>query len=377
MTRHPDASRLDAIDGLRGIAIALVVAYHCTLVYGVRFGAFDALARTGFLGVELFFALSGFCMLYPYARARFAGTAPPSWSTYASRRAMKIVPSYLLALGVFTVLAAPRYDDRGALVAALLAHVAFVHPFFPQHFQAISAPLWTIGIEVQFYVLFPLVCGLFVRRPLTGFSLLVVVAGGYRLLLDALRLDTTFFPTSQVLAFLDVFAAGMLAAYVVAWYRSGAARVPERAMTLTALVTAALALAGLTLLAQSSVLTNDADFFTWHARWRLSLAALLFVLVTTSSLAFPSWRRVLANPVLVFLALISYNLYLWHLEVLVHANDLHVALPLGVAAAIAVAAAVTYGVERPFLRAKRPSVALRRVLAWRMNRPEPQSLTIP
>jgi peptidoglycan/LPS O-acetylase OafA/YrhL len=101
-------------------------------------------------------------------------------------------------------------------------------------------------------------------------------------------------------------------------------------------------------------MNGGADFFTWQSRSRLGLSVLLFAIVTTTTLALPQWRRILANRAFTFLALISYNLYLWHLEVIVQSQRVGLALPLAVLGSLAIASAITYLVERPLL-ALRPS----------------------
>ena len=57
-------------------------------------------SETGFIGVPLFFFLSGFVISFPFVRALVGGTAPPSWSHFACRRFIKIVPSYVLSIAV-------------------------------------------------------------------------------------------------------------------------------------------------------------------------------------------------------------------------------------------------------------------------------------
>jgi len=93
--------------------------------------------------------------------------------------------------------------------------------------------------------------------------------------------------------------------------------------------------------------------------WRLAIAALLFALVAATTLSLPLIRRVIANPVTGFLAIISYNLYLWHLEILSLAQQVSLPLPVALACALAVAALVTYAVERPLLGGRRHSVPAR------------------
>jgi peptidoglycan/LPS O-acetylase OafA/YrhL len=341
MDRH-----LDAIDGLRGIAIALVVAYHSWLVYGSSLGL---LSQAGFLGVELFFGLSGFCMFYPFARAKFLETAPPTWTQYAYRRAVKIVPSYLLAVTVFALCYARR-DGSEHTAIGYAAHVLFVHPLLPHQFQSISGPLWTIGVEVQFYLIFPLLAGLFVRKPLFGALVVAAVATAYRAIVLAINPDPGFFLSNQVIAFLDLFGAGMCAAYFVAWAHSRPAR-PALAPigTVAAIGGLIVCCAGIVAFARSDATTDTSAFFVWQLHWRLAIALVLFVVVGATTLALPALRRVIANPLTGFLAIVSYNLYLWHLEVLAFGQREQIALPLALLAAVAVAAAVTYVVERPLL----------------------------
>lgn len=345
MERH-----LDAIDGLRGIAIALVVAYHAWLVYGFDAGV---VSQGGFLGVELFFALSGFCMFYPFARSRFAGNAPMSWGSYAYRRAIKILPSYLLALTVFAIAYAHR--DGGEQTAyAYAAHLLFVHPLLPKDFQAISGPLWTIGIEVQFYFIFPALCGLFLKRPLYGALLVAGISCAYRGFVVLTHAAPGFYISNQVFAFLDLFAAGMLAAYVVAWVQTRPRHAALPAIATGGAVAAiAGGIIGMIAFTHSSAMNDNGDFFLWQMHWRLAIAGLLFVIVTATTLSLPAIRRVIANPVTGFLAIISYNLYLWHLEILSLAQHISLSLPIALVCALAVAALVTYAVERPLLTARR------------------------
>src|SRR5437660_12597160 len=154
-------SRLDALDGLRGLAVAAVLLYHS------QFG----FARGGYLGVSLFFTLSGFlitCLLLtrPHDHARV-----PLRSFWA-RRARRLLPAAALALfGVLlygATIASP--DQLRSLRADVLASLGYVgnwHFYFSgQHYaQLFSEPspvlhFWSLAIEEQFYLVFPLVVAL-------------------------------------------------------------------------------------------------------------------------------------------------------------------------------------------------------------------------
>jgi peptidoglycan/LPS O-acetylase OafA/YrhL len=164
-----------------------------------------------------------------------------------------------------------------------------------------------------------------------------------------------------VIAFLDLFAAGMLAAYVVAWVRICGDQIAiGRTATATVLVTAAAACAGAFAFSRSPAMNDTAAFFAWQMQWRWAIALLLFAIVTSTALSLPGLRRLVANPACTFLAVISYNLYLWHLEVLSFAQREQVPFALALLATVAVGAVATYVVERPLLgvRLKRLDIVL-------------------
>src|ERR1700692_2117973 len=83
------------LDGLRGLAVLLVLWYHVWEISWLTPPAWLAfLPATGFIGVTLFFFLSGFVIAYPFVRSRFDESPQPSWRHFVWRRFIKIVPSY-------------------------------------------------------------------------------------------------------------------------------------------------------------------------------------------------------------------------------------------------------------------------------------------
>ncbi len=71
---------------------------------------------------------------------------------------MKILPSYLLALVVFSIVYHARFASPAEVAVQIVSHVTFMQTLTPLTFGAISGPLWSIGVEVQFYLLFPFIC---------------------------------------------------------------------------------------------------------------------------------------------------------------------------------------------------------------------------
>jgi peptidoglycan/LPS O-acetylase OafA/YrhL len=373
-----EAHRLEVIDGLRGIAILVVVFYHAWLVTGQRLEfqvggvtfSLQFLATTGFLGVDLFFFLSGFCLFYPYARRHFERREPQSLAEYARRRALKIVPSYVVALTIFTLPFHNHFDSLSAAAGNYFAHLFFIHPWFVQTFDSISGPFWTLGVEVQFYLVFPAIAYVMRSWPLRGYLAILVVAEAYRLVLIATHQDVAFYPVNQLPAFLDIFVGGMVAAYAVVWARMNIPNLARyrRALTLAAIATFVAAGVGLAALASSPALQSQDAFFQWQSRFRPAIALLLIVLAVSSVLAADRWRRTLANPLFVFLSAISYNLYLWHLEIFVWSRgvsaDQRIVLAISITTAILTATFFTYALEQPILNGTWRTDKQRAYLQW-------------
>ena len=181
-------SGTEAVDGLRGVAIALVVAYHTYLfswftpaltVFGVDLPVVIP-ARDGYLGVDLFFTISGFVLFFPHAmRALGSDGVVEGTVEFAKRRFIKIVPSYAIAL-VATLVVATEYLRAPALWTNVATHAAFVQNAFDDGFGRANSVFWSLAIEVQFYLVFPLVARAFRRYPLATAAELFAIAFVYR-----------------------------------------------------------------------------------------------------------------------------------------------------------------------------------------------------
>lgn len=310
--------RLGVLDGLRGIAIALVVWYHLWqitwLPADVHVGRatlnVNAIPEAGFVGVDLFFFISGFVLFSPYARSLFDGRSHPSVREFFARRIAKIVPSYYLSIVVAVALGWTHFATASDAAVQIASHLAFVHVWWNQTYGGINGVLWSLAVEAQFYALFPLVAWCALRRPWATFGALATLALAYRLVVvhhaDALH------EIQQLPGTLDLFAAGMCAAYA---YRSLATRAPNLAARRglwTALAFAGAVASGLALRSAYDARTLPDWPTFWYAEGRTALAISFFALALGSLFAAPAWQRVLSSPVLRFLSFVSYNLYLYH-----------------------------------------------------------------
>jgi peptidoglycan/LPS O-acetylase OafA/YrhL len=368
--------RLGVLDGLRGIAILLVIWYHLWLVSGyvALSGPLQAIVENGFLGVDLFFFVSGFCICYPYARARHERRSRPPLRQFIERRAWKILPSYVLALVAFAILYHARFAGFLDEAWQFAAHLAFVHVWFWPTFGSFSGPLWTLGVEVQFYVLFALLAPQIERRPLVVYAAFVAISIVYRIALTAFGVDNDFGWDNQLPAVLDVFGAGMFGAFAFVQLRGQGGPQPKLAMGCAILALGSIAY-GLNAATAAHAGGSD-SVLRWLNAWRVTFGPVLILFALGVAFGSPLLRKVVALPALAWLSLVSYNAYLWNLEIAVAIQNAGgpawVVFWLGGIFTLAVAAALTYGFERPLQRG-----AFNALLARRRSPPAPPPLGRP
>ena len=174
----PSATHIPALDGLRGIAVLLVMLLHFSMMTpnGPLDSAFSLTFDTGWLGVDLFFVLSGFLITGILFDAKGGAFF---FRNFYLRRSLRIFPLYYAFLcGVLLVLPwlAPgsmeRLDGQGWLWS-YLSNFLFVRVGWegmPEH----TIHLWSLAIEEQFYLLWPLVVFLFDRKNLIRVALIAI-----------------------------------------------------------------------------------------------------------------------------------------------------------------------------------------------------------
>jgi len=221
----PGRRLIPQIDGFRFVAITSVFFYHIahTLpVIGASVGPPNApirfLMNVGRYGVELFFVISGFVLALPFVRARLAGGKPVSLRAYYIRRVTRLEPPYIvLMLAHFVLEIATRMQTLKGLWPHLLVGLVYQHNWAYGGMNPVQGATWSLEVEVQFYVLTPLLAGIFLlkNRYLRRSSLIAlsVAMGVTRYLI----MDWRYF--ASVFGHLHEFFAGYLLAdiYVVDW----------------------------------------------------------------------------------------------------------------------------------------------------------------
>lgn len=311
----PSLPRHRALDGLRGLAVAGVLVYHLDLGY----------LTGGFLGVSLFFTISGFLItsLVLSERDHHGRVAV---RRFWARRFRRLLPAAWAGLGVATVYAlfAADADQLRRLPADVLAALAYVANWqfilagntYTAGYQAPSPVLhfWSLAIEEQFYVLFPLlVAGLIARQATRKVwfvvmgSLLVASMVATMVIYDPERTANVYFGTATRAA--ELLAGVLLAVALHGWWsrRSAAGTGDVAANPLVPSLAGAAALVGTGALWWVADTRQD-----WLYRGGLWVVAALSTALIWSVMRGGMANRLLAWRPLVGLGLISYGVYVYH-----------------------------------------------------------------
>jgi peptidoglycan/LPS O-acetylase OafA/YrhL len=318
--------RLVSIDALRGVAALGVVLYHTVQqtepvvtngIFKLPVQIIQFLSSLGYVGVFLFFVISGFCIHLRWAKARAAGDAEQiHFGTFWQRRIRRLYPPYLLALWLFlgmTVLTT-GIDVTHFFVYDLVMHFLMLHNLDQQTCYSINGVFWTLAIEEQLYLAYFLL--LFLRTRWGWGSTLIICCvariGWFVLARVAWLLAGYSIPVAEAAAsHWFTWALGAIA--VEAWF--GVVQLPKWCRSIwlgcLALTFAAATSLGLPLIQSASVL-HDIGWLLMHPAWGFGF----FVLINRALQAEQSWVLGRNTPrlvvILASIGVFSYSLYLTH-----------------------------------------------------------------
>lgn len=300
-TSHNQSYRPD-IDGLRAVAVLAVILFHLkkTLVPG------------GFVGVDIFFVISGFLISKNILLDLRSGHF--SIVDFYRRRIKRIVPPLLVVVAVTLILAQiillPEDAERAAKSAiwslASLANVYFWRYQDTSYFAAPSSEtpllhLWSLGVEEQFYLLWPIALLIFFRKRFFWpfFALVILAAAASFFLAEQLYAwDASF-----VYYMLPTRAGELLTGAIVALFTLSNRVIPKWLVQL-------LAVSGLALLGASLFLLSENVVFPGWLALPPTLGAACLIVSGQSGQQW-SARFLTIRPV-VWIGLVSYSAYLWH-----------------------------------------------------------------
>ncbi|MDR2307105.1 MAG: acyltransferase [Paucimonas sp.] len=334
------------IDGMRAIAVGAVVLFH----------AFPTLLPGGFTGVDIFFVISGYLISTILMKSAEQGTF--SIGEFYARRVNRIFPalfivmlcSYIFGwLALFT----NEFEQLGKHIAGGAGFVANLVLFNESgYFDTVAETkpflhLWSLGIEEQFYIVWPLVIWAAWRRK---FNLLAIAV---LLLLASFTANIMNVRASQAFTFYmpHTRAWELLIGSILAYLHC----FPSQRFKPSATLAHLMSLLGLGLIAYGLATISKNDLFPGWVALYPTLGAVLIIGAGPAALVN---RYLLSNRVFVWIGLISFPLYLWHWPLLTFARILENGLPSPEVRSALVAAAVvlswlTYQlVEKPIRKSR-------------------------
>jgi peptidoglycan/LPS O-acetylase OafA/YrhL len=328
------------IDGLRAIAVLAVIGFH----------AFPAWIRGGFVGVDVFFVISGYLisaiLLTGMERGSFR------FSQFYMRRIRRIVPALIVVLlacmmAGWLVLFSVEYKALGKHVAGSAAFVSnFVLWNEAGYFDKAAATkplllIWSLGIEEQFYIVWPLLLYLAWKRKAATLALLLLLLIS-SFTFNVLSSDPVVDFYSPLTRFWELMAGAVLAYLSLHWedLATLVRKLPRPAIQIIgsgvahdSMMRNVAAVIGLLLIVSALLMVDEAKKFPgW---WALLPVVGTYLMIASGPHAWIN-NKLLATRGLVAIGLISYPLYLWHWPLLSFMRIVNGTAPSAVAASLVI-----------------------------------------
>jgi peptidoglycan/LPS O-acetylase OafA/YrhL len=305
-------SFLPAVEGMRACAAVGVVVTHVAFqtghtggITGRLFGRFD-------LAVAVFFALSGFLLWRGHAAAARGLRSRPPTGHYLRSRIVRIMPGYLVAVVVILTL----LPDVKADLTVWLANLSLTQVYVPLTLTPGLTQMWSLSVEVAFYLALPLLALLARRLPvrarIPAIAAVAVASLGWALLPIPAPFGVN--PLNWPPAFFSWFAVGMLLAELTVTEEGWPHRLARRRVLMAIIVAVAFVVAASPLAGHGGLTPGTvSQFIVKIAMGAVVAAALVAPLVLDRP---DTSHRLLGSTTMVTLGRWSYGLFIWHLAAL-------------------------------------------------------------
>lgn len=334
-----DHARFPLLDGYRALAVCLVLTTHVGFFSGVILfpGVGSVVARMDF-GVTLFFLLSGFLLYRPWALAAMTGANPPNIRIYALRRTGRILPAYWLMACVVLVCLPFLLPIARADWSDWVKYLGLVHIYGRDLPLAGLGQIWSLATELAFYVALPVIAWIAgrlgrgdaprsSRRQLIVLTCCLGIAVGFNFLSIRPFADTLVLAGTWLPAHLDWFATGMAFAVVQSRltfpdpprWMAVVRRLAQDTPTCLVVAIALFALASTPIAGPEAYESSHTpqSLLTKNALYLVIAVALLLPGCLGGTQAQKSvCGRALTNRFVIYVGVVSYGIFLWHMAVM-------------------------------------------------------------
>lgn len=330
---------IDVLDGIRAIAIIVIVWFHfwqqtwitpyihfdnsITKYVGITESHLHYFIRYGAVFVDVLILLSAICNLYPYARSIMFQEKWPDMKQFYLKRMIRIFPSYYFCIIIMIIFAVVqnKYTDTGFMWKDIISHLTFTSVLSSDTYLGtmLNGALWTVQVEVLYYILIPFLAKAFRKAPwitcimLWGCS---IVSSNFILYQKA---DNIRGWSNYFLCYAGLYANGML---ICLFYLTVKSKMAENKYTQILALLFAFGSIGCFVRLLKSFDNQDLPTMQLITRFYLMWINTVFILAVM--FISTNLKGIFNNKYLKFVSIVSYNLYIWHQVVAVKCKEFRI-----------------------------------------------------
>jgi len=321
--------RIEALDAARAISLLFIVWFHFweqswltpyitynkvyTRYFGITGSDLHSAVRFGYIFVDLFIIISAITNFLPFARAIYYHEKMPDILTYYKKRAVRILPSYLLCILIMAIVAfaSGEYSavsNKWFPIKDIITHLTFTSTFFKDTYRQtkLNGALWTVQVEVIWYLFIPYLARLFRKWPIATIASMVMlgVVSSNILIYHASDLWTV---NNFVTTFASDYAVGFVVCMLFLTIRN-----KEFDNKYTRIF--GFLMVVFSVICYISMLNKfyEVDRPYGQLYYRFEIALIFGILILGLMLLPPKCQKFMSNRLFAFIGTISYNLYIWH-----------------------------------------------------------------